>query len=63
MVFLIMNQYERKDEMINSTYSTAEAVMYGRFIKYTQLGKLCTLEFPKPPKEVNVFIDLSLIHI
>ena len=54
-----MNQYERKDELNNKSYSAPEGSMYGRFIKYTQLGKLCTLEFPKKPKEVNVFIDYT----
>ena len=44
----------------NSAFnSISEAKLYGRFIKYIQLNKLCSLEFPNPITEVNVFIDFS----
>ena len=60
-----MNRFERKDELSNKTYSAAEGSMYGRFIKYTQLDKLCTIEFNRKPLEVNVFIDMTqfLYHL
>ena len=54
------NVYGSQDTMIDTLgYHRSEAMLYGRFIKYSRLQSLLDMVMPITPKEVNVYIDFT----
>lgn len=54
-----MTTYNNDSFIENLHYHKSEATLYGRFIKYTRFGAIMNTEFPRAPKEINIFIDMT----